>query len=359
MTAGRPRATTDPNDTSTWTKQALLAYCRQNQIRIGTNNVVAVLMETVNGHMARTRLAQEPVTEHAEAEAVGCAPFFLVNCVMLNVFLVVGDVSALAASSSSPAAWSPLPSASSPLPSASSSAPAPLATTQRLFVEPGSSASQAAVDFTVASAMTPSPQASMATPAAATGPPAPAGGSSRVTIAPAQAHFTHHEIARLTRIMADPANAVLHYRLQDRRTRAQLDDPTYVADPFAVGSLGNAGQPGIIETFFNNHTLVYENEWPTVAEVRGTDPNLHPHARSGEALKAQWTKLKGSFSVAYNRFSASGQNNPDNFMHFTHGDAKLYYMFLAFRESPSLEAILRTLPAEAQRDEGTRVSALL
>ena len=82
--------------------------------------------------------------------------------------------------------------------------------------------------------------------------------------------------------------------------------------------------------------------------MRNTDPNLHPHARSGEALKAQWTKLKGSFSVVYNRFSASGKSNPDNFMQFTNGDAKLYYMFLAFRESPSLEAILRTRRSETK-----------
>jgi len=91
--------------------------------------------------------------------------------------------------------------------------------------------------------------------------------------------------------------------------------------------------------------------------------------------------VRGRFTVAYNNWSASGQNDPDCFENFVDGakawvsvghvrwlcsqnfrssslagNLVLLYMFVAFREHPSLEPfVLRTIDTRVLREDGVGV----
>jgi hypothetical protein len=84
---------------------------------------------------------------------------------------------------------------------------------------------------------------------------------------------------------------------------------------------------------------------------------VHPTYRSPETLKSKWLSLKKSFTISWANWNTSGQNDPTNFT-YCWGRADLLYMFHVFRSSPSLEFAIRTVPDEAQREEGVPGTAV-
>ena len=55
-------------------------------------------------------------------------------------------------------------------------------------------------------------------------------------------------------------------------------------------------------------------------------------------------------------FEASGQGDSDVFPNFTRGDDVLSYMHCVFYGHPSLEAVVRALPSDAQLESGIEKS---
>ena len=83
------------------------------------------------------------------------------------------------------------------------------------------------------------------------------------------------------------------------------------------------------------------------------DPKNHPFYRSGAVLKGRWAKLRSMFTIVYSRWSASGQNDPENFPKLlSDGKGVLGYLFCVFYNLPSLSFVVRTLPTEASIEEG-------
>jgi hypothetical protein len=88
------------------------------------------------------------------------------------------------------------------------------------------------------------------------------------------------------------------------------------------------------------------------AELDQFDPCLLVQERSGIVLKRKWSSLRSTFSISYQKWTASGQADPDNLSFFIDGDPSLLYMFCVLFEKPSLDYALRLLPEEAQTEEG-------
>ena len=152
--------------------------------------------------------------------------------------------------------------------------------------------------------------------------------------------FTKHEFARLCKVLASPEWTVaLQRTVNPAATREELD--AGIEDAWSKE----------IEDTFNNPEFRPEG-YRIVEGLEDVDPNLHPFERSGSLLKNRFTSARSDFTTAYLHWSASGQNDPDNFRTFIRGDLKLLYMFLCFRDSPALDFVLRTAPRGAQGEEG-------
>ena len=82
------------------------------------------------------------------------------------------------------------------------------------------------------------------------------------------------------------------------------------------------------------------------------NPVNHPHIRTEAFLKSKWATLRSKFSIAYRRWSASGQGDPDTFPDFCSGDTTLAYAFCVFYKLPSLEFVIRQVPESAMGEAG-------
>jgi hypothetical protein len=165
------------------------------------------------------------------------------------------------------------------------------------------------------------------------------------TLKQRKAKWSKHETARLCHVVSDPRNSTTLSRLYNRaESRAEIDQGRH--DP-----LSNE-----FPELFNN-----EGYQPEVSLFAGGDlqaeldqvyPCLLVQERSGIVLKRKWSSLRSTFSISYQKWTASGQADPDNLSCFIDGDPSLLDMFCVFFEKPSLDYALRLFPEEAQTEEG-------
>ena len=121
--------------------------------------------------------------------------------------------------------------------------------------------------------------------------------------------FNLDEQARLAHVMADPRMSFTLTKMCNKpESRAEIDDQR--ENPW----------DGIISDMFNDDSMDYVRPKPAggalMTYLDDFDPNYHPFVRSGTVLKAKWAKLRSIFTVVYSRWSASGQNDPDDFPRF-------------------------------------------
>lgn len=92
--------------------------------------------------------------------------------------------------------------------------------------------------------------------------------------------------------------------------------------------------------------------------------------RLGEELKKEYMGIRSAFTVAYDKWSVSGQNNPDNFEEFCEANSMtkelsacgkkcliLFSVLGCGRENQMqdlLDVAIRTIPAEAMGDSGEK-----
>lgn len=158
------------------------------------------------------------------------------------------------------------------------------------------------------------------------------------------ANFTTHEYARLCHVIQHPSNSTAVARLYNKpKSRAELDKGRH--DPFA----------NEFADLFNEQVkfvLPEPRDGITADVLDAFDPNDHPHKRQGAILKVKWNELRSKYSTAYQRFSRSGQGDPEAFPNFIGGDTKLSYMHCVFIDSPAIGYATRLLPRDAQVEEG-------
>jgi hypothetical protein len=154
-----------------------------------------------------------------------------------------------------------------------------------------------------------------------------------------------HETARLCHVISDPRNPTALRKLYQRETnRAELDSGRH--DQWSNEFMDLFKDPD-----FN----------PDVPEVHGgtvqcvLDKFRHEdvrHVRDGSCLKERWQKIRSAFTIAYNNWSKSGQNDPEEFHTYTQGDDALIYAFCVFHDQPCIDYALRLLPEGARAECG-------
>jgi hypothetical protein len=145
--------------------------------------------------------------------------------------------------------------------------------------------------------------------------------------------------------VADPRNSTALRKLYEREeNRSELDSGRH--DPWCNEFID----------LFND--LMYEPEVPevscgTVQELLDKfDPAGSKNSRNGARLKEGWQKIRSSLTVAYSKWSKSGQNDPETFPSYTQGDESMVYVLCVFKDKPSLDYALRLLPEGARAESG-------
>jgi hypothetical protein len=163
-------------------------------------------------------------------------------------------------------------------------------------------------------------------------------------------NMTQGELSRLIMVMADPLLQSEIASMYASLSRVQLDrDGPAGQDPFRNGS---------VERLFNDP--FFTPEAPDACSgceqelIDALDcakrPEFH---RTGGSLKSRWTSMRSRYSVAYQRFTSSGQSAHDNFPSFVErGDVLTMFFHCAFLGHPSLRTVLRCIPPEFSREEG-------
>jgi hypothetical protein len=154
-----------------------------------------------------------------------------------------------------------------------------------------------------------------------------------------------HETARLCHVIADPRHATALRKLyQIESNRSELDSGRH--DPWSNEFMDLFNDPNfnpdVPEWRAGNMQCVLDRLRPE--DVR--------HERDGSRLKEPWQKLRSSFTIAYNNWSKSGQNDPKEFAAYTQGDDALVYTFCVFHNQPSLDYALRLLPEGGRAECG-------
>jgi hypothetical protein len=158
-------------------------------------------------------------------------------------------------------------------------------------------------------------------------------------------NWTKHETARLCHVVADPRNSTALRKLYEREeNRSELDSGRH--DPWCNEFMDLFNDP------------MYEPEVPEVScgavqeLLDKFDPAISRNSRNGARLKERWQKIRSSFTVAYSKWSKSGQNDPETFHSYTQGDESMVYVFCMFKDQPSLDYALRLLPEGARAESG-------
>jgi hypothetical protein len=170
-------------------------------------------------------------------------------------------------------------------------------------------------------------------------------GNSGICSRDREPNWSKNEYARLCHVICDPRNATALTALHNRpESRAELDNGRH--DPWS----------NEFPEMFNDPQFC-----PDVPEISGGaiqeeidqfDPAFWRHKRTGSLLKKKWTGLRSKFSVAYTKWSSSGQGDFDTFPNFTEGDTSLVYCFCVFHGNSALEYAVRLLPTGAQAEQG-------
>jgi hypothetical protein len=138
-------------------------------------------------------------------------------------------------------------------------------------------------------------------------------------------NMTQGELARLIMVMADPLLQSEVSSMYASLSRAQLDrDGPAGQDPFRDGS---------VELMFND--TYFTPETPDACSgfeqeaIDSLDCAMLPEChRTGASLKPKRTSMRSRYSVAYKRFTSSGQSAHDNFLSFVERGNQLTVCFL-------------------------------
>lgn len=162
--------------------------------------------------------------------------------------------------------------------------------------------------------------------------------------------FSSSECARLIHVVTEPRNFLILCQLNERPSREELD--IGLSDPFADNGaftvLFNEKRTDDYEAIAAAATLPGRDEEPL-------DPSLADDApvRLGRTLKAKYLELRRQLTVAYNNWSKSGQNDPENFWDFCMGNHLVFYFWHAIQTNDvDVNAYLRVAPDDAQSEEG-------
>ncbi len=146
-----------------------------------------------------------------------------------------------------------------------------------------------------------------------------------------QAQWTFHETCRLAHVILDPSVGAALARSATGLTRPELD--ARLATPFDAEFF----------QLFNNPEFQPAHPDPTNIHLAGMDAKMFTR-REGYTLKTKYSDLRKEFTIVYDNWSRSGQNNPHNFWDFCHGRKVILYSFLVWKNSPSLDMVLKTVP---------------
>lgn len=166
---------------------------------------------------------------------------------------------------------------------------------------------------------------------------APAESSVASTVRTRQPTWTPHEMARLAHVLEDPRNFVAFQRLQKKpESRAEIEERH---DPWSVEFVQS----------FNSDEFLPERPQPydgvTQQLLDSFDPNDHPYERTAEALRSKWANLRSRFTICSRNYEKSGQGESDVFPDFARGDPIISYLHCVFKNSPTLDLVVREVGA--------------
>ena len=141
--------------------------------------------------------------------------------------------------------------------------------------------------------------------------------------------WTISESARLIHVVCDPSVGLALARLAHGMTRSELD--ARLANPFL----------NEFHRLYNDQSFKPAHPKPSEPLLRGIDPNRFPQ-RDGGILKTKFADIRKHFTISYNMWNVSGQNQRDNFWNFCNGKKTSYYAFLVW-DGPSIDIVLRTV----------------
>ena len=151
--------------------------------------------------------------------------------------------------------------------------------------------------------------------------------------------FSNAENARLIEIMVDP-NHQLDLGPIYNLSNCECLDASY-------GSPAENVWINFVQEKFNNFNSYRPDlRFPMdpVLSLFNANSILIPQ-RGSDSLKMQFAKLRSKFSIAYKRYTALGQNDPDNFPKFCQGQLVLEYLFKVVGDDSTLKGqFLRLIP---------------
>ena len=162
-------------------------------------------------------------------------------------------------------------------------------------------------------------------------------------------NWTIDALARLIEVLVDPLTLSVLQQSEAIPTRMELDEGLPAADIWAEDGL-------ICQRF--NHLNPDDEEYkgrfpPECTAIHHIQPGRLPSPRTGLALKARWASMKATFTVVYQNWDKSGQNDADFQANFYGGRMEILYMFWAVHGLPSIDNfVLRTIDPVDQMDEG-------
>jgi len=165
----------------------------------------------------------------------------------------------------------------------------------------------------------------------------------------AKQKYTLDEQARPCHVYAAPENMFTLSRWKRGMDRTELDlckEEQKELDPWndRIGVCVN-GDCG-----FNCESFMPQNINADHEVLKNIDPSHPIYYRSGGSLYSKWSTMQSDFSKAYDRWSASGQNDPlKTFEDFARSAIELY-MFFVFKDSPALSLVVRCIPKENQEE---------
>ena len=121
-----------------------------------------------------------------------------------------------------------------------------------------------------------------------------------------QAQWVFHETCRLAHVILDPTVGAALARSATGLTRPELD--ARLVAPFDAEFF----------QLFNNSEFKPAHPEPTNILLAGMNPNSFTR-REGHTLKTKYSDMRKEFTIVYDNWSKSGQNNPDNFWDAGHG----------------------------------------
>jgi hypothetical protein len=357
---GRPREQ-DDMDLGTWTKVRLQAALKA--AGLSTNGSKEQLLERLqkatdnskdggrefeaggpaSGSASSAVMAADIVLIHDGLDAAAAAPTTPAPARLPTLTVTAHTLARSSSGRGPPAGW--LAQATRPVPAAARPK-TPMTTTAAL----AASGSSTAARIGPAASTPTAPRDDSVDDTEGDGP---AGSSAR------QPNFTLNEWARIIHVMADPRHMGILAAAEGRTGWAQLDDPRDATrrDPWAAdGPLTRAFNEGYFEDPYVG--IRTDADGVNIDDFDSIDPEARPWPRTGETLRNKWNALKALFTTPYRRYETSGQNDPAAFPSFipaTLSDperVRVLYMFHAFRDSASLEAVLKTVPGDVAAEEG-------